>query len=187
MRPSFYAFLGLSQDGFIARPDDGLDWLGGGPPPEEGRPREDYGFKAFFDSVDALAMGRRTFDVVSRFESWFYGTKPVYVLTSRPGVAEATPEGATVLPVSGSLDDLSAKLRADGREHVYVDGGRLVSSFLLRGWLDRLTMTRVPVVIGAGIPLFQGIDRDIRLKHVETRSWEDGSVQSTFILPAGQP
>lgn len=170
-------YLALSLDGFIARPDGDVGWLSA----EGADPDEDYGYRAFMDSVDALVMGRRTYDTVRTFGAWPYGATPVVVLTSRP---VELPDDAPVEAMAGSPVDIAERLAARGVRHLYVDGGATVRAFLAAGLIDRLILTRIPILIGAGIPLFGPLETDIRLHHVETRTFPGGLVQSTYDVPA---
>jgi dihydrofolate reductase len=164
-------FVGTSVDGFIARANGDLDWLptGGG---------EEHGYDAFIATVDALVMGRKTFETVLTFDAWPYGDKPVFVLSSRP-LAPAPP-GAIVERMSGAPAEIVSQLAGRGIGHVYVDGGITIQGFLRAGLIQRLIITRVPVLIGDGIPLFGAIQRDIRLKHIATRQYASGLVQSEY-------
>lgn len=166
-------FIGSSLDGFIARPDGGLDWL----PPGGG---EEHGYEAFMASVDALVIGRKTFETVLAFDAWPYGEKPVFVLSTRP-LAPA-PSGATVERLAGAPADVVAQLSARGVRHAYVDGGITIQGFLRAGLIQRLIITRVPILIGEGIPLFGITGRDIPLRHVETRTYASGLVQSEYVV-----
>jgi dihydrofolate reductase len=169
-RPATAAFLGMSLDGFIAGPHDELDWLerGGGPP-------EDHGFDAFFASIDQLLVGRRTWEVVQRFPTWLYQGKAVAVLTRRPGEAH---HGERLL--SGAPGEVLEALGRDGAQRVYVDGGAVVSQFLGAGLLDELTVSILPVVLGAGIPLFQGAGPERWLTLRGHRAWQSGLVQLSY-------
>jgi dihydrofolate reductase len=182
-RPRASVFIATSVDGFIARPDDGLDWLTGKPDDEltgEHDPGQDFGYGEFFASVDALLMGRGTFDVVSGFAGdWPYGDKPIYVWTSHPDDIVAK-DGAVVRPVTGSLDDVVARLVADGIGHVYVDGGKVIRQLLAAGLIDRMTISTPPVLIGEGIPLFGGTGADIRLDLVSCETFDGGMVQRVY-------
>ena len=164
-------FVGTSLDGFIARSNGDLDWLPHGSD-------EDLGYNTFMASVDALVLGRNTFDRVLTFEAWPYGDKPVFVLSNRP-VAPA-PAGSRVERMSGAPGEIMAQLTARGLQHVYVDGGITIQRFLQAGLIQRITITRVPVLIGAGIPLFGITESDIALKHVATRQFPSGLVQSEY-------
>jgi dihydrofolate reductase len=179
MKASVY--IATSLDGFIARKDGDLDWLHqGGTRPEN----QDYGYKAFFDTVDALVMGRNTFEVVRAFDPWPYGTKPVVVLTSRRLKIPAK-LGQTVSVMSGSVVSIVNKLTEKGMNHLYVDGGVTIQEWLAAGAIQRLIITRIPVLIGKGIPLFGPLKRDIKLHHVTTRYYPAGLVQSEYeVVPA---
>lgn len=173
-------FIGTSLDGFIAREDGGIDWLN-----EVGdEPGEDYGYNAFFESVDALVMGRNTYELVRTFADWPYGEKPVIVLTSRPlEIPDALADRVSTM--SGPPVEIVRQLGERGLTHVYVDGGITVQRFLAAGLIQRMTITRLPVLIGKGIPLFGPIPHDIKLRHVETRTYGNGLVQSTYdVVPA---
>jgi dihydrofolate reductase len=164
-------FVGISVDGFMARPDGGLDWL----PADGGEP---HGFTEFLESVDALVMGRNTFEIVAAFETWPYGSKPVVVLSSRP--VDLSPVPGPAEQMAGAPAEIVARLAARGIDHLYVDGGITIQDFLRAGLVERLTITRVPVLIGEGIPLFGPLPRDVRLDHVATRSYAGGLVQSEY-------
>lgn len=182
-RPRASVFIATSVDGFIARPDDGLDWLTGQPDDEltgEHDPDQDFGYGEFFASVDALLIGRGTFDVVSGFAGdWPYGDKPIYVWTSHPDDI-APKDGAIVRPVTGSLEEVVARLVADGIGHVYVDGGKVIRQFLVAGLIDRMTISTPPVLIGEGIPLFGDTGDDIRLELVSCETFDGGMVQRVY-------
>ncbi len=168
-------FVGTSLDGFIARANGDLDFLeaGGGEP---------HGYDEFIATVDALVIGRKTFETVLTFGSWPYGNKPVVVLSTRP--LAPTPPGAMVERMSGAPADIVSQLAARGIGHIYVDGGITIRRFLEAGLIHRLIITRVPVLIGGGIPLFGAVARDIPLKHVATRHYASGLVQSEYLVAA---
>ena len=164
-------FIGTSVDGFIARANGELDFL-----PEGGG--EDHGYDEFMASVDALVIGRKTFETVLSFDEWPYGEKPVFVLSTRP--LASVPAGAVVEQLSGEPAEIVRQLEERGVQHVYVDGGITIQRFLQAGLIQRLIITRVPVIIGAGIPLFGAVDHDIALRHVATREYASGLVQSEY-------
>ncbi|MGA9751339.1 MAG: dihydrofolate reductase family protein [Acidobacteriota bacterium] len=163
-------FVGTSVDGFIARADGALDWL-----PPEGNPS----FEAFLATVDTVAMGRATFESVLKLGEWPYGAMPVFVLSSRelelPAIA-----GAAVERESGEPGEIAARLEARGVRHLYVDGGITIRRFLRAGLIHRLVITRVPVLIGEGIPLFGPLLGDVVLRHVATREYPGGLVESEY-------
>lgn len=164
-------FVGTSLDGFLARPDGRFDFL----PPGGGEP---HGYDEFMATVDALVLGRNTFDVVLNFPAWPYGGKPVFVLSAR--ALPPVPPGAVVERMAGDPAEIASRLSARGIGHAYVDGGITIQSFLRAGLIQRLVVTRVPVLIGTGIPLFGAVPRDIILKHVATRTYASGLVQSEY-------
>jgi dihydrofolate reductase len=171
-------FVGTSLDGFIARANGAFDFLHG---PGTGG-SEPHGYEEFFATVDAVVMGRKTFETVSTFDTWPYAKKPVFVLSSRP--LAPSPPGAVVEHVSGPPADVVAKLAARGFKHVYVDGGVTIQRFLQAGLIDRLTIARVPVLIGTGISLFGLLEHDITLRHIATRVYASGLVQSEYAVAA---
>ena len=168
-------FIGTSLDGFIARANGDLDWL-----PEGGG--EDHGYHEFMATVDALVIGRGTFEKVLSFDAWPYGDKPVVVLSSRP--LELSAIAGAVEQMSGNPAEVVSRLAARGLHHLYVDGGVTIQRFLNAGLIDRLIITRVPVLIGTGIPLFGPLPRDVRLRHVATRQYASGLVQSEYVVVA---
>jgi dihydrofolate reductase len=165
-------FIGTSVDGFIARPNGDLDFLpeGGGEP---------HGYNEFMAGVDALVIGRKTFETVLPYPLWPYGNKRVVVLSSRP-VDFSAVRGGIVEQMAGTPAEIVSKLAASGVSHIYVDGGITIQRFLRAGLVQRLIITRVPVLIGDGIPLFGALPRDVRLRHVATQSYSSGLVKSEY-------
>jgi dihydrofolate reductase len=167
----------VSVDGFLARPDDSFDFLQTGE-------QEPHGFTEFLASVDVIVIGRRTFEVVLKLGHLaLYGNKPMVVLSSRPLDFSAV-KGAAVEQMSGEPAQIVRQLESRGFQHAYVDGGITIQRFLAAGCIDRLVITRVPVLIGAGIPLFGPVPRDTNLHHVATRSYNGGLVQSEYEIGA---
>ena len=164
-------FVGMSLDGFIARSDGRFDFLHNA----EAGP---HGYEEFMATVDALLIGRGTYEVVLGMGGWFYGKTPVFVLSTRP--LSPAPKEAVVEHMSGEPCDIVAQLSALGIKHVYVDGGLTVQRFLEAGLIDRLIINRVPVLIGTGIPLFGPLASDIRVRHIATRVLKGGGVQSEY-------
>jgi len=169
-------FIGTSVDGFIARPNGGLDFL----PPGGGEP---HGYDEFMASVDAIVIGRKTFETVLTFADWPYGDKRVVVLSSRP-VDLSPARGGVVEQMAGPPADIVSKLAASGAHHLYVDGGVTIQRFLRAGLIHRIIITRVPVLIGDGIPLFSTLQRDIRLLHVATQYYPSGLVKTEYHVAA---
>jgi dihydrofolate reductase len=169
-------FIATSLDGFIARGDGALDWL----PHDGGEP---HGYDEFIATVDGIVIGRKTFETVLTFEAWPYGTKPVVVLSSTPSALRA-PEGAVCDFMTGSPSEVAERLSARGLTHLYVDGGITIQRFLDAGLIQRVVITRIPVLLGDGIPLFGPLRQDIRLVHVGTRTFPSGMVQSEYVIAA---
>jgi dihydrofolate reductase len=171
-------FVGTSLDGFIARPDGALDFLdaGGGEP---------HGFSEFYKTVDAMVIGRKTYETVLGFGGWAYGKKPVFVLSSKP--LPPAPPKAIVEHMSGDPADIVKRLESRGIRHIYVDGGVTIQAFLRAGLIGRLIVTRVPVLIGAGIPLFGELLKDVHVRAVSTRQYKTGLVQTEYEVVADAP
>jgi dihydrofolate reductase len=169
-------FIGTSVDGFIARPNGDLDFL----PPGGGEP---HGYDEFMATVDAMVIGRKTFETVLAYPTWPYGDKRVVVLSSRPLDFSAV-KGGVVEQMGGPPAEIVSKLAARGIRHIYVDGGVTIQGFLREGLIQRLIITRVPVLIGSGVPLFGTLLRDVRLHHIQTRHFPSGLVQTEYqVIP----
>ena len=165
-------FVGTSLDGFIARANGDLDFL----PPGGGEP---HGYDEFIASVDAIVIGRKTFEKVLTLGPWPYGDKRVVVLSSR-SIDLSAARGGVVERMAGPPAEIASQLAASGAHHLYVDGGITIQGFLRAGLIQRLIITRVPVLIGEGIPLFGTVPHDIRLRHVATRHYPSGLVKSEY-------
>ncbi len=168
-------YIATSLDGYIARSDGSIDWLMEIPNPGN----SDYGFSAFIDSIDGILMGRNTFETVVSFNEWPY-IKPVFVLSNTMKVLpEAYRELATI--VNGEITDIVKTLNKDGIRNIYIDGGKTIQSFLKRDLIDELIITRIPVILGSGIPLFTTTDMELKFKLIETEILNDDLVKSTYI------
>lgn len=174
-------YIATSVDGFIARPDGDVNWLHEIEPLEGG---DDAGFGDFFGSVDVLVMGRGSFEKVLEFErelgiEWPYGTTPVIVLSrSLTEVPEKLRDRVRI--DASAPQELVEKLAQEGFKRVYLDGGKVIQSFLREGLVDDMTLTTIPVLIGNGLPLFGSVEKDIKLRLLESRSWDNGMVQSKY-------
>ncbi|MCA9542732.1 MAG: dihydrofolate reductase [Myxococcales bacterium] len=175
------AYLACSLDGYIADPDHDLGWLNRehGQPGDLGKDPEYLEFAAFMGEVGALLMGRRTYDTVEGFGGWHYGETPVLVATHRP----LKPVVPTVAAVKGSLPELlsMAHAAADGRD-IYLDGGELVQQALNMGLLDEVTVTWIPVILGAGVRLFDDLQDSHRVQFTRRAADGNGLVQMTAVL-----
>ncbi len=174
-------YVATSLDGFIAREDGGIDWL---PPVEQ--EGEDYGYRKFIESVDAIVMGRRTYETASSFRAWPYGEKPVIVLSSH-GVTIPHNIAKTVEHLSAPPREVVRRMAERGLKHLYIDGGKTIQGFLSAGLINELIITKVPILLGSGIPLFGPLPNDVRLRHIGTRQFENGLVQSRYeVLPQNE-
>jgi dihydrofolate reductase len=171
-------FIGTSVDGFIARRDGSLDFLpaGGGEP---------HGYHEFFASIDVLVIGRKTFETVEAYAEWPYGDKRVVVLSSR-AIDFSGVSCGVVEQMAGPPADIVQRLKDSGARHLYIDGGVTIQRFLRAGLIDRLIVTRVPILIGEGVPLFGSLPGDIHLDHVETQAYRSGLVKSEYRVETSQ-
>jgi dihydrofolate reductase len=176
-------FIATSLDGFIARSNGDIDWL---TDPGGADAGEDYGYQEFIDSVDTLVVGRNTYELVLSFDAWPYAGKRVVVLShGAPPVPEHL--SGSVEITSGQPAELVRCLSESGARHVYVDGGKTIQGFLQAGLVQDMTITRIPILIGDGIPLFGQLDRDVRFEHVETKAYPSGFVQSKYRKVGANP
>jgi dihydrofolate reductase len=171
-------FVGTSVDGFIARHNGDFDFLpeGGGEP---------HGYTEFIATVDVLVIGRNTFDKVVTFDTWPYQDMRVVVLSNRP-IDTSRLSGSPVESMSGPPSEIVSRLAASGAQHAYIDGGITVQQFLRAGLIQRLIITRVPVLIGQGIPLFGSLPQDVKLQHVTTQTYASGLVKSEYEVSGRQ-
>lgn len=170
-----HVYIGVSVDGYIARPDGDLEWLEsrGAAAAEAGA--GDLGYEAFMARIDAVVLGRVTYEQVLGFGDWPYGERPVVVLGS--GGADA---GSPRVQWASSVSRAASLLEAAGVRHVYVDGGATIRSFLGAGMIADLVLTRVPVLLREGISPFAGAGPDVPLELVDVRSFPGGLVQETY-------
>src|SRR4051812_31133257 len=148
-------FIATSLDGFIARPNGDLDWL----PSPGGNDGEDYGYSSFMKTVDTLVMGRGTYEKVLTFGAWPYGKHKVVVLTAGP--LPTPPRSANVDTMAGNPREIVRALGERGARSLYVDGGVTIQRFLDAGLIHRLILTRIPVLLGDGLPLFGPLRQDV--------------------------
>jgi dihydrofolate reductase len=169
-------YIGISVDGFIATTEGSVDWL---MEQEEARPDEDLGFESFLASCDCMIMGRKTLDQVVSFGEWVYEGKRVIVLSNTLKKAPSLVQGKIKI-YNGELGYLLDQLEDEGVKRIYVDGGTTIQSFLKMSRITDLTITRVPLLLGDGIPLFANIEKSIPLKHVRTDTFSNGFVQTLY-------
>lgn len=171
--PTTVVYIATSLDGFIARPDGAIDWLG---EPPEG---EDYGWAEFIAGIDAIVMGRVTFEQVLTFGAWPYEGTPLVVLSRTIDTVPERLRGKAEIS-SSPPDVLLRELAARGCRRVYVDGGAVIQSFLRDDLIDELVINTLPVLIGEGIPLFGALPGDLAWKHLSTEAYPKGLVMSRY-------
>ena len=149
-------YLGCSLDGCIAGPEHDLSFLTEHAPEPGAEPAGGLGFEAFLGQVGALLMGRRTYQVVVDFDAWPYGVRPVLVATHH--ALPPPPQGGIARAVQGPIAALVAEAKAAARgKDVYLDGGDLVRQGLDAGLVDELCLTFLPVILGRGVRLWEGL------------------------------
>lgn len=169
-RPKVSIYIASSIDGYIARKDGNLDWLHYGHTGDE-----DYGFKEFTRTIDAVVMGRNTYEVVAGFDEWAYKDKRVVVLSNT--LVKVKKEAELF---SGQLTELLAKLHAENIKHIWIDGGITISKFLESGLVDDITVSIIAMVLGSGIPLFSAMNQEHKCHLVSTQSYPSGLVQLKY-------
>jgi len=178
-RPETSVYIATTLDGFIARPDHRLDWL------EHDSLGEDYGYSRFRDTLDALVLGRRTYQQVLGFDvPWPYAGLRT-IVWSRSLSNDDIPASLRAEAVEASAlgpTALLAELGGRGLKHAWIDGGATVQAFLAAGEIDVITVTRMPILIGQGVPLFGQLPGDARLEHLNTTAFESGVVQSSYAV-----
>lgn len=170
-----YVYIATSLDGFIATSDGGLDWLEKIPNPEQ----NNYGYAEFIKSIDAIIMGRNTLEKVLTFGQWVYD-KPVFILSnSLKELPEHLLDKAEI--VCGDIEKIIAHLNQKGDENLYIDGGRVIQSFLQEDLIDEMIITRVPILLGKGISLFGELEQHLQFRHKKTEIYNNSLVKSYYI------
>lgn len=172
-------YIAASVDGFIATLDGGIEWLE--KPEYSSAPMEGLSYDEFISTVDALVMGRNTFEKVLTFEAWPYEGMPVVVLSSTD---LAIPEHLrdAVRHESGEPNEIVERLAKADMRHLYIDGGVTIQRFLKDKLINELTITRIPVLLGAGLPLFGGAGPEQKLKLAHVTASDNGFVQERYIV-----
>ena len=170
---SNHVFIAASIDGYIARADGSIDWLTGLDNPDD----SDYGYGGFIAMIDAIVMGRNTFEFARSIEPWPYD-RPVFVLSST--LDPHRDKSGTFEVVRLQPADLVAELKSRGFNNLYIDGGKTIQGFLAEDLIDEMTITRVPIVLGSGIPLFDASCGELKFRHIGTTAYPNGLVTSTY-------
>lgn len=176
--PRCSVYIAASLDGFIARDNGTIDWL-----ELVERADEDYGYAKFFATVDTLVVGRKTYDTVLGFDAWLYEGKRCVVVTSEP--SRVSRHGEEFF--CGELSTLLARLGRDGSKRVYLDGGTLIGQALRDNLVDELTVSIIPILLGAGTPLAPKLGRDVPLRLVGHRTFPSGLVQLDYVARDARP
>ena len=187
---SGHVYVAASLDGFIARRDGDLDWLmkqSAGGEDHGSAEGEDYGYDEFMASMDGLVMGRATYEKVLTFGDWPY-PKPVVVLSRTLTEKDLREDLVGRVRILGVEPGQAMQiLSAEGWRRAYIDGGQLIQAFLREGLINDITLTRIPILLGDGNPLFGPLDHDVDLKHVETKAFASGLVSSKYeVVGAGR-
>ena len=170
-------YIAASVDGFIAKPDGDVEWLHS--PEYSEKKIEGLSYYDFISTVDAIVMGRGTFEKVLSFSSWPYEGIPIIVLSStKLNIPEHIKENVRV--ESGNPIDLVAMLGSEGKHHLYVDGGVTIQRFLQAGQIHEITITWIPILLGAGISLFDSFGVEVPLRLIAVNSSANGFVQVRY-------
>lgn len=179
-------YIATSVDGFIAKEDGSVDWLhtAGNPEADMGA-QADMGFADFMASVDCMIMGRKCMEMISSMnltpEQWPYGDTRIIALSN---TLKEAPDNVKdkVEMYSGDLNDLVVKLESDGFKHVYIDGGTTIQAFINLSLINEMTITRAPILLGEGIPLFGKTAKDIKLEKTHAMAFPNDFIQEKFVV-----
>ena len=169
-------FIATSLDGFIADKNGGIDWLHSTPNPEN----LDIGYNDFIKQIDAIVMGKNTFDIVCSFDiDWPY-TIPVFVLSN--SLKEIPKEYSDkVFLLNGTLKEILNQIHKKRHHNLYIDGGTTIQNFLKEDLIDDMIITTIPIVLGGGIPLFSNLDESLNFELKSSHVFINQLVQSHFI------
>jgi dihydrofolate reductase len=170
-------YIATSIDGYIAREDGSMDWLMKLPNPTN----SDYGFSVFLNSIDGIIMGRKSFEAVLEFKEWPYSVPvPVFVLSNSLDAVPGKPP-VKVEIIRGDLKKILESLTDKGFHHLYIDGGKTIQGFLKEDLIDEMIVTRIPVLLGSGIPLFGKNGLELQFEHAGTEVLNNMLVRSKYL------
>nr|NQU92606.1 dihydrofolate reductase [Bacteroidota bacterium] len=176
MKNKNIVFIAKSLDGYIADKNGGLDWLNTIPNPD----KTDMGYNRFINRIDAIVMGRLTFDIVCSFDCEWPYTKPVFVMSNTLETVPVEYSGKVFL-VKGTLEGILKDIHSQGFSQLYIDGGLVVHGFLKEDLIDELIITTFPVLLGGGIPLFGELPRQLEFEHVESTLFLNAIAQDSYL------
>lgn len=168
-------FIATSLDGYIADKNGRIDWLHSIPNPDN----IDMGYGEFNSQIDALLMGRITFETVLGFDiDWPY-QKPVFVLSNTlTEIPEKYKDKAYL--VKGTVKEIIGNIHKKGFYRLYIDGGKVIQSFLKEDLIDNMVITIIPTLLGSGIPLFSDLPNKLDFECTNSRIYLDKIVQNHF-------
>ena len=170
-----YVYIATSLDGYIARPNGNINWLNNIPNPD----KSDYGYSDFIKNIDAIVMGKNTYQKVLSFGKWPYN-KPVFILSnSLKEIPEKLMGKAKI--IKGDIRKVNKDLSKQGFKNLYIDGGQTIHSFLKEDLIDEMIITTIPILLGNGIPLFHRLDQQLKFKHKNTKIYNNNLVKSHYI------
>ena len=177
-------FIATSVDGFIAKEDGSVDWLHrAGKPGVDLGDQSDMGFNDYLSSVDCMIMGRKCMDTIAGMnltpEQWPYGSIKIVVLSNTVKEAPENLKGKVEM-YSGDLNDLVAQLENDDFKHAYIDGGTTIQAFLNLKLINEMTITRAPILLGEGKPLFGKTFKDIKLTQAKAIAFANDFIQVSY-------
>lgn len=182
MTTTGHVFIATSLDGYIARPGGGLDWLPGMGTDEVAMPEaEDHGYDAFIAGMDGIVMGAATFRVALGFDPWPYAL-PLVVVSRTLADGEVPDALRGQVRLVRGIAEARAATAAMGWRRAYIDGGQVICGYLAAGAIADMVITRVPVLLGSGLPLFGALPADVRLRHLGTQAFASGLVQSRYAV-----
>ena len=174
MKTQCTVFIAASLDGFIAKPDGDINWLHN----PAYQSTEEMGYEPFIATVDALVMGRHSFEKVLAFDPWPYAVPVVVLSSTRNNVPEHLADRVTI--VNRSPQELVSAHTKAGTKRLYIDGGTTIQRFLQAGLIDDMIITWIPILLGAGISLFGSFGHEVALELVSAESFDNGFVQTTY-------
>lgn len=167
--PKISIYIAVSIDGYIARKDNSLDWLD-----RVGGFDEDYGFQKLLSRIDAVVLGRKTYEIASTVPDPYPGKRVVVLSNSLHSIKEG------MELYRGDLTQLISKLYREGIKHIWVDGGATISQFLESQLVDTMTLSIIPLILGGGVPLFNVIGKEIPCRLISSQSYQSGLVQLNY-------